>query len=76
MGVPHLKRHLQPYAVTGSIINSRDVIVDGPALAYHVLHLCSRRDSGNGPLEQPSYALLGRTTVAWLDKLTACGCSM
>lgn len=75
MGIPHLKRHLQPYAVASSL-DGRHVIIDGPALAYHVLRLCYRSSPGNGPLSQPSYALLGATAVAWLNKLTACSCFM
>ncbi|EFQ30613.1 hypothetical protein CGRA01v4_12627 [Colletotrichum graminicola] len=64
MGIPHLLKHLSPYGVLGPIDGDR-VVIDGPALAYHIYHLCTRSTSG-----VPSYDLLGRTALAWLDKLT------
>ncbi|KAK1561479.1 XPG domain containing-domain-containing protein [Colletotrichum navitas] len=64
MGIPHLLNHLSPYGVLGPIDGDR-VVIDGPALAYHIYHLCTRSTSG-----VPSYDLLGRTALAWLDKLT------
>ncbi|GKT59488.1 DNA replication initiation factor CDC45 [Colletotrichum tofieldiae] len=65
MGIPHLLNHLSPYGVLGPIDGDR-VVIDGPALAYHIYHLCTRSTSG-----LPSYGLLGRTALAWLDKLTS-----
>jgi hypothetical protein len=41
------------------------VVIDGPALAYHVLYICIRHG-----IPQPSYEILGKTAVAWLDELT------
>ncbi|KAK1989292.1 XPG domain containing-domain-containing protein [Colletotrichum cereale] len=64
MGIPHLLNHLSPYGVSGPIDGDR-VVIDGPALAYHIYHLCTRSSSG-----LPSYDLLGKTALAWLDKLT------
>ncbi|KAK1971040.1 hypothetical protein LY78DRAFT_689412 [Colletotrichum sublineola] len=64
MGIPHLLNHLSPYGVLGPIDGDR-VVIDGPALAYHIYHLCTRSTSG-----VPSYDLLGRTALVWLDKLT------
>lgn len=75
MGVPGLKRHLQPFA-TYVDLDKRRVIIDGPALAYHILYLCLAKASRNSPLELPSYRLLGETVVAWLDQLEACGVSV
>ncbi|TDZ54925.1 hypothetical protein CTRI78_v005916 [Colletotrichum trifolii] len=64
MGIPHLINHLTKYGVLSPLDGDR-VVIDGPALAYHVLHLCIRSTSG-----LPSYQLLGDTCTAWLDKLT------
>ncbi|KAL2015431.1 hypothetical protein VTK56DRAFT_5509 [Thermocarpiscus australiensis] len=75
MGIPHLKRHLEPYAER-AVIEPCDAVVDGPALAYHVLGLCARTVRRTSPFEQPWYGLLGRTAVAWLDRIQACGLSV
>ena len=75
MGIPHLKRHLRPYATCAELRN-RDVIIDGPALAYHILNLCRVGVSRHSPFEQPSYSLLQDTAIAWLDHLGTCGISM
>ncbi|KAK4181845.1 XPG domain containing-domain-containing protein [Triangularia setosa] len=72
MGIPHLKRNLEPYAERGPV-KPCNVVVDGPALAYHVLSLASRTTIKTSPFEQPSYGLLGRTAIAWLDKMEDCG---
>lgn len=65
MGIPHLISTLEPFAARGSL-KGQDVVIDGPALAYHVLYICRRNGIG-----QPSYDLIGRTTLSWLDKLSA-----
>ncbi|GAB1318852.1 XPG domain containing-domain-containing protein [Madurella fahalii] len=75
MGIPHLRRNLEPYAER-AVIEPCNAVVDGPALAYHVLSLCSRETRKTTPFEQPSYDLLGRTAVAWLDKIQKCGLSV
>ncbi|KAK0735838.1 XPG domain containing-domain-containing protein [Apiosordaria backusii] len=72
MGIPHLKRNLEPYAERGPI-EPCNVVVDGPALAYHVLNLASRTTIKTSPFEQPPYELLGRTAIAWLDNMEECG---
>ncbi|KAK0718258.1 XPG domain containing-domain-containing protein [Lasiosphaeria miniovina] len=72
MGVPHLRRHLEPYAQKG-VIEPCNVVIDGPALAYHILALCLRSTQKSSPSEQPSYDVLGCTTVAWLDEIQASG---
>ncbi|KAK3687667.1 XPG domain containing-domain-containing protein [Podospora appendiculata] len=71
MGIPHLKRYLEPYAKRGPV-SSCKVAVDGPAFAYFILGLCLRKTS-RSPFEQPSYELLGRTAIAWLDRIQECG---
>jgi hypothetical protein len=75
MGIPQLKRHLEPYAERAAI-EPGDVVLDGPALAYHVLSLCSRSTRKTSPFEQPSYHLLGETAIAWLERIEACGLSV
>ncbi|KAJ4213459.1 hypothetical protein NW759_010878 [Fusarium solani] len=70
MGIPHLISTLEPYAVHGVLDNDR-VVIDGPALAYHILHICNRHG-----IVQPSYQLLGDTTIAWLDELVSRGVSV
>ncbi|KAI5457200.1 XPG domain containing-domain-containing protein [Mariannaea sp. PMI_226] len=64
MGIPHLISTLEPFAVHG-LLENQSVVIDGPALAYHVLHVCNR----NG-VALPSYQLLGDVAVAWLDELS------
>ncbi|KAF4919261.1 hypothetical protein CGCVW01_v008049 [Colletotrichum viniferum] len=65
MGIPHLIHHLAPYGVLAPVDGDR-VVIDGPALAYHIYHLCTRSSTG-----LPSYQLLSDTTIAWLEKLTS-----
>lgn len=65
MGIPHLISTLEPFTVRGRLENEK-VVIDGPALAYHILYVC--RSNGIG---LPSYGLLGQSTIAWLDQLTA-----
>ncbi|KAK3940662.1 XPG domain containing-domain-containing protein [Diplogelasinospora grovesii] len=78
MGIPGLKRHLDPYGLT-VVYNGRNplngirVVIDGPALAYHVLSLCQRNVLKSSPFEQPSYRLLGQTALSWLDEIQTCG---
>lgn len=64
MGIPHLIATLEPYAEHGTL-QDEHVVIDGPALAYHILYICNRDG-----IVQPSYQLLGATTIAWLDELT------
>ncbi len=74
MGVPHLKRHLEPYAQR-NVIKDRQLVIDGPAFAYHVLHLCLR-GATESPFDQPSYHDLGTTAIRWLDQLRITGNTM
>ncbi|KAK2125912.1 XPG domain containing-domain-containing protein [Fusarium oxysporum II5] len=67
MGIPRLIPTLEPYVVHG-LLNNEHVVIDGPALAYHILYICNRHG-----IPQPSYKLLGETAVAWLDELTRRG---
>ena len=64
MGIPRLISTLEPYAVH-QVLDNKSVVIDGPALAYHILYICNRHG-----IPQPSYKILGKTAVAWLDELT------
>ncbi|KAH6856704.1 XPG domain containing-domain-containing protein [Chaetomium sp. MPI-CAGE-AT-0009] len=75
MGIPQLRRQLERYAER-AVIETTNVILDGPALAYHVLGLCSRTTRKSSPFEQPSYELLGKTAIAWLSQIQKCGLSV
>ncbi|CAF3513846.1 unnamed protein product [Fusarium graminearum] len=67
MGIPRLISTLEPYVVHG-ILDNESIVIDGPALAYHVLYICNRHG-----IPQPSYNVLGETTIAWLDALVERG---
>ncbi|KAK4103754.1 hypothetical protein N658DRAFT_445199 [Parathielavia hyrcaniae] len=75
MGIPQLKRHLEPYAERAPV-EPGSAVLDGPALAYHVLNLCSQTARSSSPSEQPSYERLGKTAIAWLHRIQACGLSV
>ncbi|CAK7229671.1 hypothetical protein SEUCBS140593_007327 [Sporothrix eucalyptigena] len=74
MGVPKLLSTLTPYGDRKPLDNAR-LIIDGPALAYHVVGLCMADPvmaaARSHPLEQPSYGQLGQAAIAWLDGLRA-----
>jgi hypothetical protein len=70
MGIPHLLTHLQPYAVDHPPPGT-SLIIDGPSLAYHIWHLCSRSQDAH-----PSHALLVTTCIAWLEALQRHGAEM
>lgn len=70
MGIPHLISTLEPFAVQHQLTDE-DIVIDGPALAYHILHICRRNGIG-----QPSYDVLGATALQWLQQLTSGGLSM
>ncbi|KAK4064802.1 uncharacterized protein Triagg1_8989 [Trichoderma aggressivum f. europaeum] len=63
MGIPHLITTLENYA-SHEILQHQVVVIDGPALAYHILHLCRFQGA-----IQPSYGLLSRLVIEWLDRL-------
>lgn len=70
MGIPRLIVTLEPYVVHG-VLENQHVVIDGPALAYHILYICNRHG-----IPQPSYKLLGETAIAWFDELIRCGVSV
>ena len=71
MGVPRLKRILEPHAERTKIPAS-NVVIDGPSLAYYI-YFVLKGNSKNSPFDQASNELLGQTAIAWLDQIQACG---
>ncbi|KAM0445848.1 hypothetical protein ACHAPV_006711 [Trichoderma viride] len=63
MGIPHLITTLERYA-SDKTLQNQTVVIDGPALAYYVLHICRIQGAG-----QPSYSLLSQTVIDWLNRL-------
>ncbi|KAK3318400.1 XPG domain containing-domain-containing protein [Apodospora peruviana] len=75
MGIPRLKRYLEPLAERAGIPPC-ELVIDGPALAYHILGCCMKGVRSRTPHDQPSNEQLGQTAVAWLDQIQACGLSV
>lgn len=63
MGIPNLIATLKCYTIHEPL-QGQGAVIDGPAMAYHMLHLC--RTNG---IAHPSYELLGRVALKWLDEL-------
>ncbi|QSZ32364.1 hypothetical protein DSL72_001938 [Monilinia vaccinii-corymbosi] len=74
MGIPHLITFLRPYATLSSL-KGKDVVIDGPGLAYHIYHLClgTKSAARNYFEANPSYNELGETALRWLDGLERSG---
>ncbi|KAG4025171.1 hypothetical protein MFRU_064g00080 [Monilinia fructicola] len=74
MGIPHLITFLRPYATLSSL-KGKDIVIDGPGLAYHIYHVClgTRNAAGNYFEANPSYKELGETVLKWLDGLEGSG---
>ncbi|TGO89711.1 hypothetical protein BPOR_0097g00150 [Botrytis porri] len=74
MGIPHLITFLRPYATLDSL-KGKDIVIDGPGLAYHIYHIClgTKKSAGNYFEANPSYRELGDTVLAWLDGLERSG---
>ncbi len=70
MGIPHLTASLSPFAERCTLDGSQ-IVIDGPALAFHITNLCQVALRTSSPFSQPTYAMLGDTAVAWLDHLEA-----
>lgn len=71
MGIPRLTSMLRPYASETPL--QGPAVIDGPALAYHVLHIARLETGTRTAVDEPSYAVLGSTAVRWLDTLQSCG---
>ena len=70
MGVPRLRQLLEPYAEHVDL-KDRDLVIDGPGLAYHILWYDRRPVSSL--FSRPSYSELGEAAVKWLNKLSQSG---
>lgn len=70
MGIPYLLSHLQPYGVETPLAGAQ-IVLDGPSLAYHIWHLCSKRQD-----VQASHHLISETTLTWLESLQNHGAQM
>jgi hypothetical protein len=73
MGVPRLRQLLEPYAEQVNL-KGHDLVIDGPALAYHILYQCQRQ--ADSLFNLPSYSVLGQTAIRWLNELTESGANM
>lgn len=69
MGVSGLKRHLEPFASRDRVRGA--IIIDGPALAYHIHYLSATEAS-----LIPSCEVLERKCLEWLDCVRRCGLTM
>lgn len=70
MGIRHLITFLEPYSSVESLAG-KEIVIDGPAFAHHIYYLCLKAtpDARNGFEAAPSYSVLVRTAVDWLDRL-------
>lgn len=77
MGIPHLITYLEPYAESQPLAG-QDVVIDAPALAYHVYHICMGMKTGaRGAFQAiPSYAEISTLAIEWLDALEEHGVVM
>lgn len=71
MGIRGLTARLKPYASRAGLRGR--AVIDGPALAYHILHTCRVELASSTTLEEPSYSALGSRAIKWLDSLHDCG---
>lgn len=86
MGIPGLTARLAPYASpikwerlpehqASECDKARDlIIIDGPALAYHIYHRCLREHghAKNAFDAFPSYGEVSQTLLAWLEQVEEC----
>lgn len=52
------------------------VVIDGPAFAYHILHLARVEAGATTALKEPTYSVLGSTALQWLKNLETYGLDM
>ena len=90
MGIRGLTKHLLPYAEWKVLGNSaedhsgsscheaKNVVIDGPSLAFFIYRrLLAHTLDGSSILGSiPSYGMLGRAAVAFLEQLQSCGLIM
>lgn len=79
MGVPKLLATLTPYGDRRPL-EAEQVVIDGPALAYHAASLCQANPqpaTGLGhSFDQTTSSQLGQVALAWLDELRGRGNTM
>ncbi|KAH9897290.1 XPG domain containing-domain-containing protein [Xylariomycetidae sp. FL2044] len=69
MGIRGLGAAVQPYGVF-SPLSGETVVIDGPALVHQIFKACmTHRPHGSGFVCHPSYSVLGRMVLGWLDEL-------
>lgn len=70
MGIRHLTTFLQPYAAVKPLAGAQ-IVIDGPAFAYHIYFLCLKAtpDARNALEAAPSYSVLVKIALLWLDGL-------
>ncbi|KAM7216009.1 XPG domain containing domain containing protein [Rhypophila decipiens] len=71
MGIPRLKRILEPHAERTKVSQS-EIVIDGPSLAYYIYYFL-KGNLNNSPFDQPSNELLGQTALEWLNRIQSCG---
>lgn len=69
MGIRGLTNLLRRYASREELCGR--VVIDGPALAYHILWIASHNVSTI--LDEPTYSVLVTTAIQWLDRLESHG---
>lgn len=72
MGIKGLSTALRRFASQESLQGHR-VVIDGPALAYHILWIARVEAGVSTILDNPTYTVLGDTTTRWLDSLQSHG---
>ncbi|KAL7629168.1 hypothetical protein AAE478_000687 [Parahypoxylon ruwenzoriense] len=69
MGIRGLGPAIQRYGVFAPL-SGESVVIDGPALVHRISEACMRqRPRGCGFACQPSYSLLSRLVIGWLNEL-------
>ncbi|KAJ0113970.1 hypothetical protein J7T55_010214 [Diaporthe amygdali] len=67
MGIRGLTASLRPFAARSELAGR--IVIDGPALAYHILFACRLESRVSTVLKDPSYFALGSKAIQWLDDL-------
>ncbi|RCI09000.1 hypothetical protein L249_4946 [Ophiocordyceps polyrhachis-furcata BCC 54312] len=63
MGIRNLTKNIQPLGQHYAL-QDETVVIDGPALAFHILHLCRINCAA-----EPSDRLIAQSTLKWLNEL-------
>lgn len=74
MGIRGLTASLRPFAARSELAGR--IVIDGPALAYHILFACRLESRVSTVLKDPSYSALGSKAIQWLDDLQSHGCQV